>query len=411
MTLRPMTFKYDIVIVGASIAGASTAIALAPEGYRILLLDQAVFPRDKPCGEGIMPQGVEVLAELGVLPDILTHRGTNKFRGIRYRNRQGISAEADFPPSRQGSSFGVVIRRWYLDQLLLQKAKSFSNLTVREGFRVTKVLQEGQVVKGVAGHSVDNSAQHQAFYAPLTLGADGRHSIFHSACRLNKTYLPRKRFGVTGHLREVEVGGSHVEVLVHPEGEFYIAPCGEGLTLVALLLEAKSMRFFAGDLPVRYVEFLMSAEGFRERALSSELVGPVFAVGPLGFTIEPCYRPGLLLIGDSAGFLDPITGEGMTLTLKSARAAVPRIREAFAVGDFGLTLGRRYAEERFQLTEDVFRLTRLLLKASRYKSITDRLIRRLSHDEPLFQKLLGIVTGSHKYSDLSLREKASLLMG
>ncbi len=399
-----MRSKYDIVIVGGSIAGAAGAIALAQEGYRILLLDKAVFPRDKPCGEGIMPQGVQVLADLGVLPDVLAHRGTNRFRGIRYRNRQGVIAEADFAPGELGSSFGIVIRRWHLDHLLIERAKSLPNVTVREGFRVTQVLREGHAVKGVAG-------DREAFAAPLTLGADGRHSVFHSGCGLTKTFLRRKRFGVTGHLKGAEVGGSHVEVVVHPEGEIYIAPCGEGVTLVALLVEQESMRFFAGDLPGRYMKFLRSAPGFRERASSSELVGSVFAVGPLGFTVEPCYRPGLLLIGDSAGFLDPITGEGMALALRSVQAAVPLIRQAFAVGDFGPSLGARYAQERFRIIEDVFRFTRLLLNFSRYKFIADRTIRRLSHDQPLFQKLLGVVTGSHTYRDLSLREKTSLLMG
>ena len=143
----------------------------------------------------------------------------------------------------------------------------------------------------------------------------------------------------------------------------------------------------------------------------SQLIPPVFAVGPLGFTIQPCYRPGLLLIGDSAGFLDPITGEGMTLALKSVKAAVPLIREAFAAGDFGVALGRRYAERRSQLVDDVFRFTRLLLRLSRYHVIADRAVRRLSRDQQLFQKLLGIVTGTHRYHDLSVREKASLLAG
>ncbi|MBI4639916.1 MAG: hypothetical protein HY731_04440 [Candidatus Tectomicrobia bacterium] len=142
----------------------------------------------------------------------------------------------------------------------------------------------------------------------------------------------------------------------------------------------------------------------------SELIPPVLAVGPLGFTVEPCYRPGLLLIGDSAGFLDPITGEGMTLALKSMRAAIPLIKEAFATGNFGADLLSRYAEERFRLVEDIFRFTRLLLNLSRYKFVANRAIQRLSHNESLFRKLLGIAAGIHRYRDLTLGEKCSLLL-
>lgn len=405
-----MTSRYDIVIVGASIAGSSCAIALAPEGYRILLLDEALFPRHKPCGEGVMPEGVQILAELGLLPEILAHGGM-KVRGMRYWNRQGVVAQADFPPSVSGTSFGVVMRRYDLDHLLLERAASLTNVAVRQGFKVTDVLQEGGVVKGVGGHPVDSPDQCEVFHAPLTIGADGRHSVFHAACGLIKTYLRRKRFGVTGHLQGVEGIGSYVEVLPHPDGEIYVAPCGQGVSLIAVLLEAKALQSFKGDLAGRYVGFLSGVQGFRERISQSELVPPVAAVGPLGFTIEPCYRPGLLLIGDSAGFLDPITGEGMTLALKSVKAAVPLIKEAFVVGRFGVELGQRYARERFQVIEDVFRFTHLLLNFSRYKFVADRAIRRLSHDQRLFQKLLGVVTGSHRYRDISLGEKAALLIG
>ena len=405
-----MASRYDIVIVGAGIAGSSSAIALAPEGYRILLLDQALFPRDKPCGEGIMPQGVQILAELGLLPEILAHGGV-KVRGMRYWNRQGVLAQADFPPSPSGISFGLVMRRYHLDNLLLERAASFTNVTVRQGFRVTHVVQEDGGVKGVGGHAVDSPNQYDVFHAPLTIGTDGRHSVFHAACGLTKTVLRRKRFGVTGHLQGVEGTGSYVEVLPCPGGEIYVAPCAEGITLVAILLEARAMQFFKGDLAARYAGFLRDVKGFRERITKSELVPPVAAVGPLGFTIDPCYRPGLLLIGDSAGFLDPITGEGMTLALKSMKAALPLIKEAFAVGCLDVALGQRYARDRFQLIEDVFRFTQLLLNLSKYRFIADRAIRHLSHDQRLFQKILGVATGSHRYQDISLRDKAGLLMG
>ena len=405
-----MASRHDIVIVGAGIAGSSSAIALAQEGYRILLLDRAMFPRYKPCGEGIMPEGVQILAEFGLLPEILAHGGT-KIRGLRYWNRQGVMAQADFPPSPDGISFGLVMQRYHLDYLLLERAASYTNVTVRQGFRVTEVVKEDGGVKGVGGHAVDSPNQHEVFHAPLTIGTDGRYSVFHAACKLTKTVLRRKRFGVTGHLQGVEGTGSYVEVLPCPGGDIYVAPCAEVITLVAILLEARAMKFFKGDLAARYTGFLRNVKGFRERITKSELVPPVAAVGPLGFTIEPCYRPGLLLIGDSAGFLDPITGEGMTLALKSVKAALPLIKEAFAVGSFDVAFGQRYARDRFQVIEDVFRFTQFILKLSKYRFIADRAIRRLSHDQQLFQKIIGIVTGSNKYQDISLRDKVALLLG
>lgn len=405
-----MASRYDIVIVGAGIAGSSSAIALAQEGYRILLLDRVLFPRYKPCGEGIMPEGVQILAELGLLSEILARGGT-KVRGLRYWNRQGVMAQADFPPSPDSISFGLVMQRYHLDHLMLERAASFTNVTVRQGFSVTDVIQEDGGIKGISGHAVDSPNQREVFHAPLTIGADGRQSVFHASCQLTKTILRRKRFGVTGHLQGIEGTDSYIEVLPCPGGDIYVAPCADGITLVAILLEARAMRFFRGDLATRYIDFLREVKGFRERITKSELVPPVAAVGPLGFTIEPCYRPGLLLLGDSTGFLDPITGEGMTLALKCVKAALPLIKEAFAVGSFDVALGQRYAQDRFRVTEDVFRFTQFLLNLSKYRFIADRVIRRLSHDQQLFQKILGIVTGSNRYRDVSLRDKVALLIG
>lgn len=391
-------------------AGASSAIALGADGYRVLLLDQAVFPRDKPCGEGIMPQGVQVLAELGVLREILA-RGARTVRGMRYSNRQGVLAQVDFPPAPGEVAFGIVMRRFDLDHLLLEHAKSLGNVTVREGFKVNEVVQEGEVVTGVAGYPVDCPSRRLVFRAPLTIGADGRNSVFHRACGLRKTYFRRRRYGVTGHLKDVAGVNSHVEVLPHAGGEIYVAPAGEDISLVALLLEERAMKFFKGDLRARYLESLRSTPGFRERIDQAELVPPVLAVGPLGFTVDPCHLAGLLLVGDSAGFLDPITGEGMTLALKSVKAAVPLIRQAFAAGDFGADFGREYAKQRFELISDLFSLTRLLLALSRHKFVADRAVRRVSRDEQLFQRLLGIVTGVRAYRDLSFSDKVSLFFG
>lgn len=191
----------------------------------------------------------------------------------------------------------------------------------------------------------------------------------------------------------------------------YVAPCDGDITLVALLLEEKAMKFFKGNLAQGYVDFLRAAEGFRERIREGELFPPVQAVGPLGFKVEPIYRPGLLLIGDSAGFLDPITGEGMTLALKSVQAALPVINEAFITGGFEEDILARYAREGSRIIEDVFKLTQFMLDAARFKWLANRAIRRLGRDGPLFQKLLGIVTGAHRYRDFTLKDRLALVWG
>jgi flavin-dependent dehydrogenase len=148
-----------------------------------------------------------------------------------------------------------------------------------------------------------------------------------------------------------------------------------------------------------------------KRIQHSDVVPPVGARGPLGFRVDPVFLPGLLLLGDSAGFLDPITGEGMTLALKCVQVAVPVIQRAFEAGDFGPGVLAQYATERARIIADVSKLTQLMLDVTRYRWLSNRVIRGLSRDEKSFQKLLGIVTGSNRYGDFSLWDRLGLVLG
>jgi flavin-dependent dehydrogenase len=401
---------YDVIVVGAGIAGSASAISLGREGYRVLLLDRAVFPRHKTCGEGIMPEGVGILQSLGVLPQIL-QQGGFRIRGLRFRSQAGVWAEADFPPVDNEPAYSIVIRRYELDDILLEQAKATPGVTVREGFAVAEAIHEKGAIRGVTGHPVKRPDQIETFRAPLTLAADGMNSRFHNRYGIEKKIFRRQRWGLSGHLRGVEGLEPYIEVMFQDGSEVYIAPTGPDTTLAAILIEKEGMRAFRGDLARQYHEFLKATPGLKERLRDTEVIPPVGGRGPLGFSVSPIYLPGLLLVGDSAGFIDAITGEGMTLALKSVQAALPTIRAAFEEGEFGRSVLQRYAVERARVIEDVSKLTRLMLEVSRYPVVANRAIRRLSKDERLFQKLVGIVTGTSRYQDFGLKDRLALARG
>jgi 2-polyprenyl-6-methoxyphenol hydroxylase-like FAD-dependent oxidoreductase len=407
--IRPQ-WDYDIIIVGAGVAGSSSAISLGQEGYRVLLLDRAVFPRHKTCGEGIMPEGVRILDSLGLLPSMLDE-GAGVVQGLRFRSQAGVWAQADFPPLVGEPAYSVVIRRYELDHLLIQHAKSLPTVTVREGFAMEEALCNGGTIQGVTGHQVDQPKRSETLRAPLTLGADGMRSRFHNRYGITRRVRRRQRWGISGHLKGVEGLRPYIEVLFQADHEIYLAPLSGDMALVAILLEKKAMAALRGNLAERYYQFLKSAPGLGQRVRDSEMVPPVGARGPLGFTVDPVYLPGLLLIGDSAGFLDPITGEGMTLALKSVQAAVPVVQQAFETGNFGPEILGQYAAERARVIKDVSQLTQLMLNVSRWSVLTDRAIRGLSSDEKLFQKLLGIVVGTNRYRDFALKDRLALALG
>jgi len=403
-------FDYDVIIVGAGVAGSSATILLGEKGYRVLLLDRATFPRHKTCGEGIMPEGVRILDALGVLPTILDQGGT-RVQGLRFRSQAGVWAQADFPPLDGEPAYSIVIRRYELDHLLLQRAATLPNVTVREEFTVTEAIYEGGAIKGIVGRPTGKRAGCETLRAPLTLAADGMHSRFHGRYGIQRTIRRRQRWGIAGHLQGVQGLSPYIEVLYQRDHEIYLAPLGDDLTLVAVLLEKNMIRAFRGNLAQGYHQFLKSAPGLGERIQDTKVVPPVGGRGPLGYIVDPVFLPGLLLVGDSAGFLDPITGEGMTLALKCVQAALPIVNRAFETGDFGQNTLGQYPDVRAQAIVDVLRLTQLMLNASRSSLLMNRAIRRLSNDEPLFQKMLGIVTGTTLYSDLTLKDRLALALG
>jgi len=403
-------WDYDVIVVGAGVAGAVSALLLGQQGARVLLLDRSTFPRHKTCGEGIMPQGVAFLSSLGLLPAMM-ERGACRAAGLRFRSPAGLWAQADFPPVRGEPQCSVVIRRYELDHLLIERARDVPTVTVREAFTVTDGLYEGGVMHGVAGHAAGQPGELASFRAPLTLAADGMHSRFHNRYGITRRFLPRQRWGIAGHLSGVEGVGPYIEVLFQPGSEIYLAPLANDSTLVAILIEKSGMAALRGSLAQAYHQFLQAVPGLGERIRHSQVLPPVGARGPLGFQVSPVHRPGLLLIGDSAGFDDPITGEGMTLALKCVQAALPIIRRGLDTGEFGDDLLRHYAVERARIIHDVSSLTRLMLSVSRSPLLTDRAVKRLSHDRALFEKLLGIVTGTSRYRDFSLKDRLALALG
>lgn len=403
-------WEADVIVVGAGVAGSASAILLGREGHRVVLLDRATFPRHKTCGEGLMPAGVAILETLGVLPEVFEEGGF-RVQGLRFRSRDGVWAQADFPDTDQAPNHGVVVRRYELDNLLLEQARTTPGVTVREGWAVTGAVEEQGAIRGVVGHPVGKAGSAETLRAPLTVAADGMRSRFHDRYGLERRVRRRQRWGVSGHLRGVEERRPYIEVMFQRDAEVYMAPLAGDLTLVAILAEKRAMAAFRGGLAGRYHQFLKETPGLAERIEHSEVVPPVGAVGPLGFDVRPVFLPGLLLVGDSAGFLDPITGEGMTLALKSARAMVPIVNEAFERGDFGPRILGQYADARARAVGDAAKLTQMMLDVSRFPWLADRAIHRLSRDTALFQKLLGIAAGSRRYREITVRDRLALALG
>ncbi|MCM3568071.1 NAD(P)/FAD-dependent oxidoreductase [Neobacillus mesonae] len=164
--------NYDVIITGARCAGATLAISLAEAGFQVLLLDRAVFPSDTLSTNTFFNNTTALLREIGVLDQLLeTHVTPVKI--IKFQFEDTV-IEGPIPKVA-GEDTAYSIRRTYLDDILLQHAKSTENITVIEGFRVTDVLYDKDLVSGIRGEN--RSKQKLEYRARLIVGADGRNSL------------------------------------------------------------------------------------------------------------------------------------------------------------------------------------------------------------------------------------------
>jgi len=365
-----------IAIVGGGIAGASLAIALGRAGRAVELFDAQTFPRDKPCGEGLMPAGVSALRRLGI-PD---GAGGAPFHGVRYHVGSRV-AVGQFPPSEAHGNCGRAQRRLVLDRCLFERAAATPGVTAHPGVAVDgPVIENGRVT----GIQLNGAVQRTA----LVVAADGAHSRFRHRLGLNVP-VPRTRVGARRHYRLAgRPAPPWVDIFLGPAHEFYVTPLPGDEVLVALLAEADAI---ASPLEPLFDRWRLAPPALRELLVGAEPVSPLQAT-PLAATARAGFVPGAVLLGDAAGFIDPITGGGMAQALvTSERLARFIVERGEQQADAWLP---SFERERASLLRDYRLLTRGVLALSRRPALARAALACLSWMPPLFSHLVGVSAGT-----------------
>ncbi|MDW4909677.1 NAD(P)/FAD-dependent oxidoreductase [Streptomyces sp. ADMS] len=327
----------DVLVAGGGPAGLSAAIHAALAGLEAVVVEPRTAPVDKACGEGIMPGGVTALRALGIE---VTGR---ELRGIRYV-QGAVRAEASF----RGHS-GLGLRRTTLHSALHERALGLG-VRMLPG-KVGEVRQNADTVTA-AGTT-----------ARWLIAADGLHSPVRRGLGLELPGRPDGRYGLRRHYR-VEPWTDFVEVHWSRHGEAYVTPVGDDLVGVAILSHRRR----------GYDEHLTAFP-----TLTPSLRGPaateVRGAGPLLQRVRRRTAGRVLLVGDAAGYLDALTGEGITLALATAGAAVRC-----------LSAGQPEAYERTwaRLTRRHRLLTGALLAANRRPGTARLIVPAASRMPPVF---------------------------
>jgi len=310
--------KYDAVIIGAGPAGSSCAIRLAKTGLKVLLAEQKKFPRSKLCGEFISPECLAHFAELGVLDEMSRGGGVSLKRTVFYaRSGRCVSVPSEWLAS---GSLAIGLSRSQMDQVLLSGA-SAAGVEVVEETAPTALLRNAE--DQVCGVTLRNhSGRSFPVKAGLVMDATGRSRVL-SKLADPKTRKPRADFvAFKTHLSGAATPDTDCEIYSYTGGYGGSNPVENGLTNLCFIINAAIARQHGSDAE-RVMRNVLFTNSQARRSLSHAQVAdqwlavPIENYGPA----ELSPAPGMLSIGDAAGFIDPFTGSGILLALESSQIA------------------------------------------------------------------------------------------
>jgi flavin-dependent dehydrogenase len=354
---------------------------LAQHGLRSLLCEQKEFPVDKACGEGVMPTGLAQLNRLGVTR-YLAAADFYPLAGIRYHSAAGRTATAAFA---EGPGWGI--RRTALSAALYQRARELECLEIRQGVRAEPVDRTAGYVTVRVGR--------ERIVTRLLIGADGLNSGVRRWAGLDGGGRSLRRWGARQH-SQLRPWSDYVEVYWGNGIEAYVTPCAPEQVGVAFLWDQARYKEVQGGRTL-FASLLHAFPQLQARLEGARPTTTVLAVGPLHRKAKAPIADGVLLLGDAAGYLDAITGEGISLAMAEAlllqKTIVPLWPRPGAQGILSKSELAAYAQGYGAVVRPYYRMTGLLLRLSRYPALVERIIAVLAQQPDSFQHLLSANMG------------------
>ncbi|MDZ4268255.1 MAG: NAD(P)/FAD-dependent oxidoreductase [Mycobacterium sp.] len=281
----------DLVVAGGGPAGLATAIRAARAGLEVTVVEQRTGPIDKACGEGLMPHAVRQLDLLGIRP------AGKPFRGVSYLDGRRCVT------SQFGSGPGLGVRRTTLHAALQNEAAA-AGITLVRG-KIGAITQDAESVTVGVGRA--------GIRARYLAAADGLHSPIRAGLGLDQPVGATRRWGLKRHIA-VAPWSDVVEVYWSAHTEAYVTPVADDCVGIAILTSQQG----------RFEQHLTAFPALRER-LDGLAYEPDRAAGPLRQKARRRVAGRVLLVGDAAGYVDALTGEGLGLAFAAARLLVDSV--------------------------------------------------------------------------------------
>jgi menaquinone-9 beta-reductase len=345
------TSDFDVVIIGAGPAGSTLATLLARSGRSVALVDRDVFPRDKLCGEFLSYDALPVLDAIGAL-EAIDAAGAVRIRACRLIGSRG-TFEFEFPAEARG------ISRRTMDELLFRHAVA-AGAEPFEGWTADSIEPGPET----AAITLRREESRVTIRALVTCGAWGRWGRFDRAFSRSFTVRDISRsFGFKRHWIPAVPGSAppHDMIDLHSFERGYLGVSWiEGsLTNICGLVHESRLRQHRGGWPA-FIELLRAESPRLEELFSGHepAQAEYLSSEPVVFAPRSVVESHVVLVGDAAGLIDPLAGNGMTMAIQSAALAAPGIERFLAGALDREALERQYASAHRSLFSSRIRWSR-----------------------------------------------------
>ena len=392
---------YDVIIVGAGPAGSTAALYAHRLGLNCILLDKAVFPRDKICGDALSGKSVRLMRELNLL------EGVEKLEGSEInRITFGSPSHSQFDVYLKGNknndfiTKGYVVPRKIFDNFLFKKADELTE--TRQGFTVNDVIYENDNISGVKGTNIEG--KEEILNAPIIMGCDGANSIIARKLGLYEMDMENTAVAIRCYYEGVEGLSNQIELHYVSEvkpGYFWLFPAGNGKANIGIGLSKNDAK--KEDRTLRQImDEIVQSDYFRSRFGNARpLEKPVGWNLPLGRIQRKNHGNGFMLLGDAAGLVDPFTGEGIGNAMVAAKHAMQVASKAKNHKDYS---ERSFSEYDQLLWDDIggeLRTSTKLQSLARSSFLLNFVINRAARNEEVQSIISGMLSHEIPKDELS----------
>ena len=332
-----MTTSFDTIVIGAGPAGSTAAALLAGQGLRVLVLEREKFPRYH-IGESLLPFTCYPLKRLGLLDKMRQSAFVKKY-SVQFVSPSGKASQPFYFSTRYAPDVAQTwqVLRSEFDQMLMDNARA-KGAQVLEETTVQELLRENGRTVGVRAQGRSGPAVE--FHAPMTLDCSGREGFAPTSLNWRVREPKLNKVAVWTYYRGarrdpgVDAGATTV-AYVREKGWFWYIPQHRDMISVGVVAEGKYLTRGGVREPSDIFQRELEQNAWIKAHLSDGVpTGPYYLTSEFSWRSRYCAADGLLLAGDSFGFLDPVFSSGVMLALKSGTLAADSIRAAFEDRDF-----------------------------------------------------------------------------